>query len=106
MTAPAFAAQRRTAPTFFRTTLHCTAPTLFRTAPALKTAPHLFYYTDDNFISELLFISIWQSFSQYFVKNLIKIMLKIDFEIDLKLSQANIAKILVDLRLEKSTCAP
>ena len=33
-------------------------------------------------------------------------MLKIDFEIDLKLSQANIAKILVDLRLEKSTCAP
>ena len=31
-------------------------------------------------------------------------MLKIDFEIDLKLSQAKIAKILVDLRLEKSTC--
>ena len=33
-------------------------------------------------------------------------MLKIDFEIDLKLSQANIANILVDLRPEKSTCAP
>ena len=48
--------------------------------------------------SELLFISIWQGFSQYFAKKLIKIMLKIDFEIDLKLSQANIAKILVNLR--------
>ena len=59
-----------------------------RSAPAPQK-PHrtFFYYTDDNFISELLFISIWQSFSQYFVKKLIKIMLKIEFKVDLKFSK-------------------
>ena len=66
---------------FCCTAPHHTAPTLFHTTP--HPHPHrkncttpFFYYTDDDFISELLFISIWQSFSQYFVKKLIKIMLK------------------------------
>ena len=79
MTALAFAAPLCTA-------LHQHFSALHRIAPApQKLHRTFFYYTDDDFISELLFISIWQGFSQYFAKKLIKIMLKID-------CQANIAK--------------